>query len=162
MKAKKTSDTSIVKNKKAFFHYEVKETHEAGISLMGSEVKSLRQKNVNLGDSYISIDKKSGELFLKQCHIAVYKDAAHTGHTEPMRERKLLMHKREIQKLGASITQKGFTLIPLGMYFNKAGRVKISIGVCVGKKLYDKRESIKEREQNREIHKIHKQKGREY
>jgi SsrA-binding protein len=136
----------IAKNKKARFEYEILETYEAGIVLKGTEVKSLRQGNVHFLDSYVSVN--NGEAFINSLNIAEYKYGNIQNH-DPTRERKLLLHKKEIKKLESKVQEKGLTLIPLSIYF-KNGKVKIEIGVCRGKKLYDKRKSIKERDLDRQ------------
>lgn len=130
---------NVAKNRKAYFEYSIIEKLEAGISLTGTEVKSIRDGKVNLKGSYVSI--VDGEAFLQSCHIAEYEGGAFSNH-EPLRSRKLLLHKREINKLAVEIKEKGFTIIPLSMYFSR-GKVKVEIGLAKGKKLWDKRESLK-------------------
>ncbi len=137
----------ICQNKKAFHNYFVEETYQAGISLWGSEVKSLREGKVNLGDSYGDI--KRGEVFLVDAHISPYLQANRMNH-DPLRTRKLLLHKREIRRLIGKVDQRGYTLIPLKLYFVN-GKVKVDLGLAKGKKLYDKRETLKEREMKREM-----------
>jgi SsrA-binding protein len=137
----------ITKNKKAYFEYIIEEKFEAGISLTGSEVKSLRDGKGNLADSYVLI--KGGEAFLLHAHIAQYPPAANLNH-EPRRARRLLLHAREIKKLDSKLTQKGLTIIPTMMYF-KAGRAKVELAIAKGKKKYDKREAMKRRETARNI-----------
>jgi SsrA-binding protein len=145
--AEKTSgDRLVTENRKARHDYEILETFEAGMVLTGSEVKSLRAGRANLKDSYARIDR--GEAFLLNAHISPYAAASHFGH-EPERNRKLLLHRSEIDKLNGRIQERGLTVIPLKIYF-KNGRAKVLIGVGRGKKAYDKRESIKEREMKRE------------
>lgn len=136
----------VAKNKKAYFNYVVEDKLEAGLVLTGSEVKSLRAGRCNLGDSYAV--PKNGELFLLNCNISPY-DHALLGH-DPLRSRKLLLHKTEITKTIAKVTERGLTLVPLAIYF-KHGRAKVEIGVCKGKQEFDKRASIAEREGKREI-----------
>jgi len=136
----------ICRNKKAGFDYQIDETYEAGIVLKGSEVKSCRQGKVNLKDSYARI--KNGEVFLYQAHISPYSHAGYNQH-DPLRVRKLLFHKREIKRLTGKTKEKGYTLIPLQMYFRN-GKVKVEMGLARGKKLYDKREEIKQRDLKRE------------
>ena len=136
------------KNRKAFFQYHVLEKVEAGISLIGSEVKSIRDGNLNLSDSYARVDE--GQVYLVNCHISEYKNARSFGH-EPLRRRKLLLHRAEIRKLERRVEEKGCTLIPLRIYFGDRGIAKVELGVCKGKKLHDKRASIKERDVEREI-----------
>jgi SsrA-binding protein len=137
----------IAKNRKAFHDYHIEETFEAGISLVGTEVKSLRDGRANLKESYVII--KNNEAFLFGCHISPYTHGNLQNH-EPLRTRKLLLHRKEIDKLWGSISQKGLALVPLKLYF-KAGRAKLEIGLAKGKKQYEKRDTIKEREANREI-----------
>lgn len=146
----------ICKNQKAFFNFEVEDTFEAGISLMGSEVKSLRSGKANLSDSYGKI--RNGEVFLVDCHISPYAQSNRENH-EPLRDRKLLLHKGEIKKLTGKVAERGYSLIPLRMYF-KNGKVKVEIGLARGKKNYDKRESIKKKDQRRELERMMKFKQR--
>lgn len=129
-------------NRKAHYDYFIKETYEAGIELQGTEIKSLRKGNANINDSYARI--KNGEVYLTNMYIAKYEEGNIFNHDE-RRERKLLLHKREILKIDSEITTKRYTLIPLKTYFVR-GKAKVELGVCQGKKLYDKRESIKERD----------------
>lgn len=138
-----------IKNKKAYFDYEILEEIEAGIVLTGTEIKSIRSGNANLKDSYAVI--KNNEAFLLNMHISEYKEGNIFNHEEK-RTRKLLLHKKEILKLRDKIVLNGNTLVPLKLYF-KNNRVKILLGLAKGKKLYDKRETIKERDINREIKK---------
>ncbi len=133
-------------NRKAYHDYFVEERFEAGIELFGTEVKSIRQGTVNLKDSYLII--ADGELFAKGIHISPY-EKGNIFNRDPLRTRKLLMHKKEILKLKALSERDGYTLIPLSFYF-KRGRVKVEVGVCRGKKLYDKRESALKRDLERE------------
>jgi SsrA-binding protein len=142
--AKQNGELLIHDNKEARFHYEILDTYEAGIELMGSEVKSLRAKNIRLKDSYVAFI--GDEAFLQNAHIAPYKSGGYANH-EPERLRKLLLHRAEIDQLNGTTREKGLTLIPLKVYF-KNGRVKILIGLGRGKKLHDKRESIKTRDAN--------------
>lgn len=137
----------MAKNKKAYFDYFVLSTYEAGIELFGTEVKSIRNGNVNLKDSFCSID--DGELFVKGMHISPY-EKGNIFNRDPMRDKKLLMHKREIMTLFGKIKQDGLTLIPLSLYFS-GSKVKVELGLCKGKKLYDKRESIAKKEADRSI-----------
>ncbi len=143
---KNDSVRTAASNRKAFHDYFVEERFEAGIALFGTEVKSIRQGTVNLKDSYLVID--DGELFAKGIHISPY-EKGNIFNRDPLRERKLLMHKKEILKLKFLTERDGYTLIPLSLYFKK-GRVKVEIGVCRGKKLYDKRESSLKRDLERE------------
>lgn len=137
----------VTTNRKAFHDYHIHETYEAGISLLGTEVKSLRAGSANLKESYVII--KDEEAFLLNCHISPYSHGNIQNH-EPLRTRKLLLHKKEISRLWGNISQKGFTLVPLKIYF-KNGKVKIAIGLAKGKRQYEKRATIKEKEANREI-----------
>lgn len=137
----------IAQNKKAYHDYFVDEKYEAGIALYGTEVKSVRAGAVNLKDSYCEIE--GGELFVNGFHISPY-EQGNIFNREPLRKKKLLMHKREIMKLHGLVAQKGFTLIPLSLYFSGAN-VKMELGLCRGKKLYDKRDSAADREADRKI-----------
>ena len=145
--AEKTS-RQIAENRKARHEYFVIETYECGIELVGTEVKSLRAGAVNLKDSYASVTK-GGELFIWGMHISPYEQGNIFNH-DPLRPRRLLMHKREILKLMGLVQQQGLSLIPLALYF-KNGKVKVALGLCRGKKLYDKRDSIAKRDADREI-----------
>ncbi len=142
----------IATHRKAYFQYEILEKYEAGLVLQGSEVKSLREGKANLSDAYALLHHN--ELVLLNCHISSYPHAGPFNH-EPLRTRKLLMHRNEIEKLAGKISEKGLTLIPLRLYFKK-GKAKVELGVAKGKKLYDKRETIKRREQDREMSKAMK------
>ncbi len=134
-------------NRKAYHDYFIEEICEAGITLLGTEVKSLREGKANLKDSYALI--KGNEIFLLNCHISPYSHGNIQNH-DPLRTRKLLLHRKEINKLWGKLTQKGLTLIPLKIYFKK-GKAKVEIGLCKGKKQYEKREVLKEKEARREI-----------
>ena len=138
---------TIAENRKARHEYFVLESYEAGIELVGTEVKSIRQGSVNLKDSWCSID--NGELFIRGLHISPY-EKGNIFNKDPLRVRKLLMHKKEINKLFGTIKQEGLTLIPLSLYF-KDSRVKVQVGLCKGKKFYDKRETAAKRDAMREI-----------
>lgn len=137
----------IAENRKAYHDYFVLDTYEAGIELVGTEVKSIRLGNVNLKDSWCSIDK--GELFVREMHISPY-EKGNIFNRDPVRVRKLLMHRREINKLFGTVKQDGLSLIPLSLYF-KDSRVKMLVGLCKGKKLYDKRDDAAKRDAKREI-----------
>lgn len=141
------STKNITTNRRARFDYQILETFEAGIVLLGSEVKSLREGRAHLSDSYAIV--KDGEAFLVGAHIAQYAFARDGGH-EPDRTRKLLLHKREIGRLGSALAEKGLTLVPLRMYF-KEGRAKVELGLAKGKTRYDKRETLKRRQADREM-----------
>ncbi len=138
---------TITENRKARHEYFVLESMETGIELVGTEVKSLRQGQVNLKDSWCSID--NGELFIKGMHISPY-EKGNIFNRDPMRVRKLLMHKNEINRLFGKVKQDGLTLIPLSLYF-KGSRVKVQLGLCKGKKLYDKREDAAKKDAKRQI-----------
>ena len=137
----------VCQNRKAYHDYHIEETIEAGIALLGTEVKSLRDGKANLKDSYVLM--KEGEAFLLNSHISPYSHGNILNH-DPLRTRKLLMHREEIDKLSGKAVTKGYTLIPLKIYF-KDSRAKVEIGVAKGKRLFEKRETIKEREAQREI-----------
>lgn len=138
---------TVAQNKKAYHDYFVIEEYEAGIELFGTEVKSIRQGRVNLKDAWCSID--SGEIFVNGMHISPY-EQGNIFNRDPLRKKKLLMHKKEIYKLYGTIKQQGLTLIPLSVYFNK-GKAKIKVGLCKGKKIYDKRDVAAKKEANRSI-----------
>jgi SsrA-binding protein len=137
----------VCQNRKAFHDYSIEETVEAGIQLAGTEVKSLRAGKANLQDSYVLI--KDGEVFLFNCHISPYSHGNIMNH-EPLRTRKLLLHRKEIERIRGKALQKGYTLVPLKIYF-KGSYAKVEVGLAKGKKVYEKRESIKEREAKRTI-----------
>ncbi len=138
----------IAKNKKAFFNYEILGSYEAGISLQGSEVKSIREGKISLKESYAEI--KGGEVFLVNCHISPYEAANRFNH-EPTRERKLLLHRQEIKRLTGKIKEKGLTLIPTKIMINDKGKVKVEVSLAKGKRVYQKREAIKEKDREREM-----------
>jgi SsrA-binding protein len=140
----------ITVNRKAYHDYTVERTVEAGISLVGTEIKSIREGKVNLRSSYALL--RQGEIWLENAHIAVY-DFGNRFNHEPMRRRKLLLHRREIHQLEERVATKGLTLIPLKLYL-KGGRAKLELGLCRGKKLYDKREAIAERDAKRDAERI--------
>ena len=142
----------ICQNRKAYHDYHIEETVEAGISLLGTEVKSLREGRANLKDSYVLM--KGGEAFLLNCHISPYSHGNIMNH-DPLRTRKLLLHRKQISSLAGTASSKGYTLIALKLYF-KDSFVKVEIGLAKGKRLYEKREAIKEREAKREIEKTMK------
>ena len=142
------SDIKIVaQNKKARFNYEILETYEAGIELKGTEVKSVRMSKINISDGYVSID--NSEAYLKQVHISPY-EQGNIFNVDPLRVRKLLLHKSEINKHNGETTLKGYTIIPLKVYL-KRGKVKVEIGLARGKKLYDKRESLAKKDADRRM-----------
>lgn len=156
MAEKPQSNTTIAQNKKAYHDYFVLETYEAGIELVGTEVKSLRQGKCNLKDAWCSID--GGEIFVNGMHISPY-DHGNIFNRDPMRKRKLLMHRKEIMKLFGTAKQDGLTLIPLSLYFKK-GRAKVNVGLCKGKKLYDKRDVAAKKEAQRNIERGMKERNR--
>lgn len=137
-------------NRKARFDYEIVETFEAGLVLTGSEVKSLREKNVQLKDSYISFQRD--EAFLQNAHISPYRASSYNNH-DPERLRKLLLHRRELEKIYGALREKGLTCVPLKIYFRK-GRVKLQVALVRGKKKHDKRESIKKREVDAQLRQV--------
>ena len=136
----------IANNRKARFNYTIEEELEAGIMLLGSEVKSIRDGKINISDGYVA--QQNGVMVLLNIHIAEYKGANKFNHA-PLRPRQILLHKKQINKLLGKMHTKGLSLIPLSIYFNSRNIVKVNIGVCKGKKLYDKRASIKERDERR-------------
>jgi SsrA-binding protein len=140
--------TREFRNKRAYFEYEILEKQEVGIELRGTEVKSIREGNVNLAESHARV--VGDELFLVNCHIPEYKPGGWTNH-DPRRQRKLLLHRRELDRLIGKIELKGLTIIPLRLYFNARGFVKIEIGLARGKKLHDKRADMKRQDADREI-----------
>lgn len=138
---------TVAQNKKAYHDYFVLEEYEAGIELFGTEVKSIREGRVNLKDAWCSID--NGEIFVNGMHISPY-EQGNIFNRDPLRKKRLLMHKKEIHKLYGTIKQQGLTLIPLSVYFKK-GNAKIKVGLCKGKKIYDKRDVAAKKEANRSI-----------
>ncbi len=138
----------VARNKKARHNYEILEEYEAGIVLKGSEVKSVRSGKVSIVEAFARVE--GGELWLENMYIAPYDNSSVFGH-EPRRKRKLLMHKKEIRRLAGKLAQRGLTLIPLEVYINDRGLVKIKLGLARGKKKYDKREAIKERDLKRKL-----------
>ena len=144
--AKERGRSVIASNRKARHDYHILETWEAGVALLGTEVKSIREGRVNLRDSFARVE--DGEVFLYNVHISPYSHRGYADH-EPLRRRKLLLHRNEIRKLIGKTVEKGMTLVPVRLYF-KNGRVKVSLSLAKGKKEYDKRETIKRRETDRE------------
>ena len=144
---KKSDKKIIATNRKAYHDYFIEESHEAGMVLTGSEIKSIRARRVNLRDSYVQV--RNGELWLLDTHIAPYKQASLQNH-EPKRDRKLLMHRREINRLQGKVQEKGYTIVPLRLYLRN-NRAKVEIALVRGKKLYDKRRAIAERDAEREM-----------
>ncbi len=137
-----------IKNKKASYQYQLLEKYLAGIVLTGSEIKSIREGKVSLQEAYC--DFRNGELYIRSMNIATYKQATYNNH-QPLRERKLLLNKRELRKLKKKLDEKGLTLVPTKLFINNRGLAKIEIALGKGKKLFDKRESIKEKDTKREL-----------
>jgi SsrA-binding protein len=157
--AKKETDNRRIAaaNRKARFNYEIGETFEAGIMLTGSEVKSLRTGKATIAESYA--DAKGGELWLINANIPEYRQSGRHNNHEPKRHRKLLLHKRQINKLIGAVERDGMTLVPLKLYFNERGRAKIEIALGRGKKLHDKRETAKKRDWARQKSRLMREKG---
>ncbi|OGP13438.1 MAG: SsrA-binding protein [Deltaproteobacteria bacterium RIFCSPLOWO2_02_FULL_50_16] len=151
------SEKLITKNRKALFNYELLEHFEAGLVLSGTEVKSLRSGRANLGDSYVV--PRGEELFLVNCHISPYEPASRMNH-EPLRSRKLLLQRAEINKILGRVRERGLALIPIRLYF-KAGRAKVEIALAKGKKLFDKREDLRKKDHRREMERALKRKKRD-
>jgi SsrA-binding protein len=141
----------VTENRKAFHDYFIDEVVEAGMVLSGTEVKSIRLGRVNLRDSYVRIE--AGQAYLFNCHIAPY-DKGNRWNHEPYRDRKLLLHKQQIRELLAKTRETGYTLIPIRMYFDSKGRAKLQVAVARGKKVFDKRQSIRERDAQRQIDRV--------
>jgi len=154
--AREKAQSSIAENRKAFHDYHLLETFEAGLVLLGTEVKAIREGRVNLRDSFARVE--DGEVFIYNVHISPYSHRGYADH-EPLRKRKLLLHRSEIKKLIGKTVEKGMTLVPTRLYF-KDGRVKVSVSIAKGKKDYDKRETIKKRENERETRAAVKSRGR--
>jgi SsrA-binding protein len=151
--AKERDEKAVATNRKAFHDYAIEEKLEAGIVLKGTEVKSIREGLVNLRDSYASVDH--GELVLHHCHISPYSHGNMMNH-DPLRPRKLLLHRKEINKWLGKTKQKGLTIVPLRIYFSPRGQAKVEIALARGKRQYDRREAIKEREAGRELQRMMK------
>ena len=147
--AKEKGSRLIANNKKAYFDYFIEDTYEAGIELVGTEVKSLRQGHCSIKEAFIGID--NGEIYIYHMHISPY-EKGNIFNRDPLRVKKLLLHKYEINKMIGQMQQKGYTLVPLNVYF-KGSLVKVEIGLAKGKKLYDKRQDIAKRDQQREAEK---------
>jgi SsrA-binding protein len=152
----KSAEKIIAQNKTARLHYFIDETYEAGIVLVGTEVKSLREGRANLKDSYAVV--REGEVFLHELHISPYTFGNRNNH-EPLRVRKLLLHNREIKRLYGKSRERGLSIVPLKLYF-KRGKVKVEIGVGQGKKLYDKRDELKKRDDRRDMARAMSEKNR--
>lgn len=153
---RKKNSNSLAENRKARHDYFIEETMEAGLALVGTEVKSIRGGKCNLKDSYADIE--NGEIFIKQMHVSPY-EQGNIFNVDPMRNRKLLLHKEEIFRLQGLVQRDGYTLIPLSLYL-KNGRVKVALGVCKGKKNYDKRDSMLEKAAKRDMDRAIKNSGR--
>jgi SsrA-binding protein len=153
---RKKAERIIADNRKAQHDFHLLETFEAGVALVGTEVKAIREGRVNLRDSFARVD--GGEIFVHNVHIGAYSSRGYADH-EPLRPRKLLLHHREIEKLIGKTTERGMTMVPVRMYF-KNGRVKVAISLAKGKKDYDRRETIKRREVDRETRAAVKERGR--
>ena len=151
-----SNEKVVATNREAYFNYHLLETYECGIALTGTEVKSIREGRCNLKDSYCQV--RNGEAFLLNAHISPYSHGNRENH-QPTRTRKLLLHKREIEKLAGKAVEKGLTLVPTKMYF-KNGRIKLEMAIAKGKKLYDKRETVRRRELDRETRAAVKEKNR--
>ncbi len=149
--AKKTADNGIARNKKAFHEYFVEDRFEAGMALEGWEVKSLRAGRAQLAESYVLI--KQGEAWLVGCHISPLSSASTHIHPDPTRSRRLLLHRYELNRLIGSVERKGYTLVPLSLYWNR-GRVKLSVGLAKGKKSHDKRATVKARDWERDKQRV--------
>jgi len=143
----------LVRNRKALHHYHILDTWEAGIVLLGTEVKSLRAGQGQLQDAYV--DVVDGELWLKQANISPFEKGSWTNH-EPLRARKLLLKKAEIKKIAAKVDRKGLTLVPLAIYLNEKGKIKLKVALAEGKQAADKKEALKEREAKREMDRVRK------
>ncbi len=139
----------VAKNRKAFHDFHIEDRLEAGLALLGTEVKSIREGRLSLQEAYCAVDRH-GEMILHGCHVAPYEHAGEHAQHEARRNRKLLMHRREIERWRQAAEQKGYTIVPLKLYFRR-GKAKLEIGLGKGKKLYDKRQSIKERETKRRM-----------
>ena len=138
----------IAKNRKARHDYQLEDTYDAGLVLMGSEIKSIRANRVSLGEGFVQ--ERGGELWLMNVHIAVYDEASIFGHTDPLRPRKLLLHKREIAQIISRMRERGYTVVPTMIYLSK-GRAKVEIALARGKRMYDKRQAIAKRDADRQI-----------
>lgn len=156
MKESKTNNKTVAENRKARHEYFILEDYEAGISLIGTEVKSIRQASVNIQDAWCDIER--GELYIKGMYVSPY-EKGNIFNRDPVRTRKLLMHRREIMKLLGQIKQEGLTLIPLSLYL-KEGKIKVHLGLCKGKKNYDKREDMAKRDAERDMGRAMKERRR--
>jgi SsrA-binding protein len=156
MAQKSESGKLVAENRKARFNYEIEDKLEAGLALTGSEVKSLRAGKANIADSYAS--DEGGALYLVNAHIAEYSQAGRANH-DPTRPRKLLLHRRELDRLRGAIQREGMTVVPLRLYFNARGLAKVQLGLAKGKKLHDKRETEKKRDWERQKGRLMREKG---
>jgi len=157
MAQKRESGKLVAENRKARFNYTIEDKLEAGLVLTGSEVKSLRAGKANIADAYAS-DEGHDELYLINAHIAEYAQSGHANH-EPMRPRKLLLHKRELHRLMGAIQRQGMTVVPLRLYFNARGLAKVELGLAKGKKIHDKRQTEKKRDWDRQKGRLMREKG---
>lgn len=149
MKGKERFSQNVqIKNKKASYQYEFIDTYDAGLVLKGSEIKSIREGKASLQEAYCHIH--DGELFIQNMNISPYKEGAYANH-EPTRQRKLLLHKKEIERLKSKTEEKGLTIVPTRLYLNSRGLAKLQVALAKGKKLHDKRESLKKKDMNREL-----------
>ncbi len=155
-KPDKSHGGQVAQNKKAFFNYELVEKVEAGLALVGTEVKSLRNKDCELDASYARI--LNDEVWLIGCKIAPYAQAAENANHDPTRKRKLLVHKAQIKKMKTKLEQRGYTLVPLRIYFNDRGKAKCEIALACGKRQYDKRQKIQDKDQKRDMGRMKKYK----
>lgn len=146
----------VSKNRKAHHDYILEDTYDAGLVLMGSEIKSIRANRVNLRDGFVQ--EQNGELWLLNVHIATYDEASVFGHADPLRPRKLLLHKKEIAQIISRIRERGYTVVPTVLYLSR-GRAKVEIALARGKKLYDKRETLAKRDAERQIKRALKELG---
>jgi SsrA-binding protein len=142
-----------IRNRSAFYEYQIDDKYDAGMVLTGTEVKALRSGKASFNDAYCLFN--GDELYVRSLHISEYERGTYNNH-DPLRERKLLLNKKELRKIQGKIKEKGFTIIPLRIYFAESGKAKVQIGLARGKKLFDKRESIKQREADRELRRMGK------
>jgi len=152
---RKKAERVIADNRKAQYDFHLIETFEAGLALVGTEVKAIREGRVNLRDSFAKVE--GGEVYVHNVHIGAYSSRGYADH-EPLRPRKLLLHRQEIRKLIGKVKEQGCTLVPLKIYFNERGKAKLALGLARGKKLYDKRASLKQKEADREMQRVTRKK----
>lgn len=155
-KSRKEGDRAIVRNRRARYDYDILDEIEVGIALLGPEVKSLRAGKASMADSYAVV--RRGEVFLRNLHISPYANAGN-ANGDPMRERRLLLHRREIDRIEGKLGESGVTLVPLSLYW-KGGRCKVELGLVKGRRRYDKRQAIRTREENREVQRVMRGRGR--